>query len=311
MIFKVFLLLIPFHLLASSNISINEYKKKMELYSKKQRTHFHNILAIDYSLRIAKILDPKNINQYKKAQTIKEKIKVLKKYKQPITLPTPRKFENISEISRSSDYLLVQQLLYEEDFTNHDLYRSIENSSAFPHETINIILDQLIRAKREIVLETTSLSDPLIIDSLIKLKILLPEISIRIIIKQNVEDKIVDYPESSFFPMLKKYNIPVKIYRAQKQDYITSIIVDRKLIILSPSSLSLINTRAKKSFYGIQLYSKGLANRLMTGFERVWKDKNDTYIVDIENFDLLKEDEKAHRVKGQIIRHILINWDSQ
>jgi len=311
MIIKALLFIFSFQTYANSEDYLSEYKKMMNIYTQKERLDYYHLLSINYSLEMARLLDPKNAGLYKQTSSLEKIEKVLKKYKHPIVLPTPKKFESISKITSTSDYLLVQQLLYEKDFKDQDLYRNIENTSFFPNETINILIDQIIRAKREIIVETTSLSEPLVIDSLIKMKILFPDISIKILIKNNNKDEIIGHPDSSFFPVLKKYNIPIKIYRTRKQDYISSIIVDRKLIILSPSSFSLSNTRAKNDFFGIQLYSKGLALRLISGFDRIWKNKNDTYLVDIENFDLLEEDQKSQRIKGEILRHILTNLNSQ
>ncbi len=154
----------------------------------------HKEMAIKYSYQMARLQDPSLEDS-----TLKQKEQTLKSLGIPLVLPTPKPFKRIAEMKNDSEYPLVQELLYEEDFTGHDLYRSIENSSRFNYEIKNICVDQIIRAKREIILETTSLSSPSIINALIKLKILRPKISIRILIKDHQEEKTVSLPDSAFF----------------------------------------------------------------------------------------------------------------
>lgn len=164
----------------------------------------------------------------------------------------------------------------------------------------NMLIDMIIKAKKNIYMEQLFLYDPYIVDALVKKKTQFPEIDIKLVIDHNGNFGMNGLPNTIFMKQLADNNVEVrarktygikaefpdgthKEYHQENHRKITS--VDGKVVLGGSSNINPDTLQGSFREFGAQVYDVSEVKSFDQRFLADWNDHEKMEKLDIENFE--------------------------
>lgn len=162
----------------------------------------------------------------------------------------------------------------------------------------DLIISSILKAKKSVTIDTEFLYDPLIVDTLIKVKIRRPKLEIKAMVDMSQSFEMNGLPNSMFVEELKKHGIPMRT-RKNGSPSESVITIDQHYVLwanLTPDSMDGFH---REVLYKVE--SQELAKAKYDEFQALWKDPALAYDLDIENFKVTVEGKKLRSPSSQVI----------
>ncbi len=162
----------------------------------------------------------------------------------------------------------------------------------------DLIISSLLKAKKSVTIDTEFLYDPLIVDTLIKVKIRRPKLEIKAMVDMSQSFEMNGLPNSMFVEELKKHGIDMRT-RKNGSPLESVITIDQQYVLwanLTPDSMDGFH---REVLYKVE--SQALAKVKYDEFQAIWKDPALAYDLDIENFKVTVEGKKLRSPSSQVV----------
>ncbi|MEC7276902.1 MAG: hypothetical protein VXV96_11330 [Bdellovibrionota bacterium] len=162
----------------------------------------------------------------------------------------------------------------------------------------DLIISSILKAKKSVTIDTEFLYDPLIVDTLIKVKIRRPKLEIKAMVDMSQSFEMNGLPNSMFVEELKKHGIDMRT-RKNGSPLESVITIDQQFVLwanLTPDSMDGFH---REVLYKVE--SQGLAKVKYDEFQAIWKDPALAYDLDIENFKVTVEGKKLRSPSSQVV----------
>ncbi len=162
----------------------------------------------------------------------------------------------------------------------------------------DLIISSLLKAKKSVTIDTEFLYDPLIVDTLIKVKIRRPKLEIKAMVDMSQSFEMNGLPNSMFVEELKKHGIDMRT-RKNGSPLESVITIDQQYVLwanLTPDSMDGFH---REVLYKVE--SQALAKVKYDEFQAIWRDPALAYDLDIENFKVTVEGKKLRSPSSQVV----------